>query len=107
MKTIFFNRRGLRAGWRLLIFVAIFAALSFATDWVITRVFHPQQRAFLDPISFLEAETVSLAIALIATGIMARLERRRFQNYGIPSLPDAFGGDFWAGAAWGVGSTSL
>jgi membrane protease YdiL (CAAX protease family) len=107
MKTIFFNRRGLRAGWRLLIFVAIFAALSFATDWVITKVLHPEQRRFLDPVSFLEAETVSLAIALIATGIMARIERRRLENYGIPSLQRAFGGDFWTGAAWGMGSTSL
>ena len=107
MRTVFFNRRGLRAGWRLLIFIAIFAALSFATDWVITRLFHPKERAFLDPISFIQAETVSLAIALAATGIMARIERRRLQHYGIPSLHRAFGGDFWMGAVWGIGSTSL
>ena len=107
MRKIFFNARGLRAGWRLLVFVAIFAALSFATDWVITRIFHPQQRAFLDPVSFLEAEASSLAIVLTATWIMARIERRRFREYGIPPLRAAFGGDFWIGAAWGIGSTSL
>jgi membrane protease YdiL (CAAX protease family) len=107
MRTVFFNSRGLRAGWRLLIFVAIFAALSFATDWAITKVFHPEERPFLDPVSFIEAEIVSLALALIATWIMARIERRRFQDYGIPPLRNAFGRDFWTGAVWGIGSTSL
>ena len=64
-------------------------------------------RAFLDPVSFIEAETVSLILVLIATAIMARIERRRFQEYGIPPLHRAFGRDFWVGAVWGVGSTSL
>ena len=107
MRKIFFNPRGLRAGWRLLIFVAIFAGLSFATDWAIEKIFHPTQRAFLDPVSFIEAEIVSLALALIATWIMARIERRRFRQYGIPGVREAFGRDFWAGSFWGLGSTSL
>lgn len=107
MRSIFLNSRGLRAGWRLLIFVAIFAALSFATDWVITKIFHPGERAFLDPVSFIEAEASSLVLVLIATGVMGRIERRRLQNYGIPALRGAFGGGFWVGAAWGIGSTSL
>lgn len=107
MRELFLNRRGLRAGWRLLIFVAIFAGLSFAADWLITRIFHPSQRAFLDPLSFIEAETVSLTLVLIATWIMARIERRPFDEYGIPSLEDAFGRHFWMGTVWGIGSTSL
>ena len=107
MRTLFLNRRGLRAGWRLLIFVALFAALSFGTDWVITKVFHPQQRAFLDPVSFIEAEATSLVLVLIATWIMGRIERRRIQEYGVPALHDVFGRDFWMGTIWGIGSTSL
>ena len=107
MRDIFFNARGLRAGWRLLIFVALFAALSFGTDWVITRTLHPGQRPFLDPVSFIEAETLSLALALIATWVMGRIEHRHFQEYGIPSLHDAFGREFWMGTVWGIGSTSL
>jgi membrane protease YdiL (CAAX protease family) len=107
MRRAFFNSRGLRAGWRLLIFLAIFAALSFLTDWAVVKVFHPKQRAFLDPLSFIEAETVSLALALIATWIMSRIERRRLQQYGIPGGREAFGQDFWVGVFWGLGSTSL
>lgn len=107
MRTVFFNRRGLRAGWRLLMFAAIFVGLSLATDWFITKVFHPQQRGFLEPVSFIEAEASSLVLVLIATSIMGRIERRRLQEYGIPPLHDAFGRNFWVGALWGIGSTSL
>lgn len=107
MRDLFFNRRGLRAGWRLMIFVAIFAGLSMGTDWVITKTLHPKERGFLDPISFIEAEAVSLILVLIATWIMARIERRPLEEYGIPPMHDAFGGDFWVGIAWGIGSTSL
>lgn len=107
MRTVFFNSRGLRAGWRLLIFAVIFVALSFLTDWAATKIFHPRQRAFLDAISFIQAETVSLALALFVTWIMSRIERRRFRQYGIPGMRQAFGHDFWVGVLWGLGSTSL
>jgi uncharacterized protein len=106
MRKVFFNSRGLRAGWRLLIFIAIFAALSFASDWIITKVFHPGQRPFLDPIFFMTNDGESLILVLIATGIMARIERRRFQAYGIPPPRGAFGRQFWIGTVWGIGSTS-
>ncbi len=106
VRQLFFNSRGLRAGWRLLIFLAIFAALSFAADWIVTKAFHPKQRAFLDPISFIEAELLSIAEVLIASWVMARIERRCLQAYGIPPPRNAFGGNFWVGIAWGLGSAS-
>ena len=106
MKKLFFNSRGLRAGWRLLIFVAIFMGLGLVLDRVVPVVFHLQHRPFLDPVSLSVAEIASLVQALIATWIMARIERRHFQQYGIPPLRRAFARDFWAGAVWGIGSTS-
>ena len=106
MRKIFFNSRGLRAGWRLAIFVGLFIALGYAADRIITRLFHPGQRAFLDPISFINNDLQDLVLVLIATWIMARIERRRFADYGIP-VRNAFGRDFWVGAGWGLGSTSL
>jgi membrane protease YdiL (CAAX protease family) len=106
LRTIFFNPRGLRAGWRLLIFVAIFVGLSALADLVATRVVHVHDRAFLDPVSFLYAELQALVLVLIATGIMARIERRRFADYGIPSIHNAFGRDFWIGIVWGIASTA-
>lgn len=109
MRKIFFNSRGLRAGWRLLIFVGIFVGLGYATDWlarIVPAISHLQQRPFLDPIGFTYQEVESLAQVLIATGVMARIERRRFSDYGIPTRK-AFGRDFWVGCAWGIGSTTL
>jgi len=107
MRKIFFNARGLRAGWRLLIFVGIFVGLSYLLDnWVIPKIFHPQDRSFLDPVGTIYGELTSLIEVLVATWIMTRIERRSFPDYGIPAR-NAFGRDFWVGSAWGMASTSL
>jgi uncharacterized protein len=106
MKNIFFNSRGLRAGWRLLIFVGLNVGLSALADVLVTRVLHQQDRPNLDPVGLIYDELQTLIIVLIATWIMARIERRKFTDYGIP-LRNAFGQDFWVGVAYGVASTSL
>ncbi|MFZ0761653.1 MAG: CPBP family intramembrane glutamic endopeptidase [Candidatus Sulfotelmatobacter sp.] len=106
MRKIFLNSRGLRAGWRLLIFVGIFVGLSYLANWIVPRIFHPRQRPFLDPVGTIFDELTALIEVLIATWIMARIERRRFLDYGIP-LRHAFAGDFWVGLGWGIASTSL
>jgi membrane protease YdiL (CAAX protease family) len=106
VRKIFFNSAGLRAGWRLLIFVAIFVGLGFAANWIVPRIFHLKQRPFLDPVGTISDELQALIQVLVATWIMARIERRRFFAYGIP-VRNAFGGDFWVGLAWGLASTTL
>ena len=106
MRKVFFNSHGLRAGWRLLIFVSIFVGLVFLSNWTIPKVFHPKERSFLDPVGTIFDESQAIIEVLIATWIMARIERRRFIDYGIP-VRTAFGRDFWVGLAWGAASTSL
>jgi membrane protease YdiL (CAAX protease family) len=109
MRNIFFNARGLRAGWRLPIFVGIFVALGFATDGVariVPAISRLRQLPFLDPVGLTYHEIESLFQVLIATWVMARIERRHFSEYGIPER-NIFGRDFWVGCAWGIGSTSL
>jgi CAAX protease family protein len=106
LRNIFLNSRGLRAGWRLLIFVAIFVGLSFLADLVATKIVHVNQRAFLDPIFFIYNDTEDLVLVLIATWIMSRIERRSFAQYGIPSVRHALSRNFWVGAAWGIASTA-
>jgi len=96
----------LRAGWRLLIFVGIFLGLNFLTDLFATKVVHVKPRAFLDPVSFLYAELQALVLVLFATWVMGRIEHRRFVQYGIPSVRQSFGREFWAGIVWGIASTS-
>jgi uncharacterized protein len=106
MRKIFFNSRGLRAGWRLLIFAGIFAGLGFLADWILPKLFHFKERPSLDPVGFISDELQALIQAVVATWIMACIERRQFRNYGIP-VRNALGRDFWVGLAWGMASTSL
>lgn len=106
VRKVFFNSRGLRAGWRLLIFVGIFLCLEFLVDWIIANVLHLHDRPPLDPVGFISDELESLIQVLVATWIMARIERRHFLDYGIP-VRNAFGRNFWVGLAWGLASTSL
>ncbi len=106
MSRIFLNQSGLRPGWRLLIFVGIFLALQFATDWMILRFVHPQERSFLDPVGGIYGETETLILVLIATWIMSKVEHGSFADYGIP-LHNALGREFLAGWFWGLASTSL
>jgi membrane protease YdiL (CAAX protease family) len=106
VKKIFLNSRGLRAGWRLIIFVAIFFCLGQAANWIVVHVLHLQQRSFLDPIGLISDELQALIQVLIATWIMSRIERRRFADYGIP-VRNAFGKHFWVGLVWGFLSTAL
>src|SRR5215472_4565116 len=97
VRRLFFNSRGLRAGWRLLIFVGIFAGLVFLTSQI-GAMLHLKERPALDPLGMISDELQTLIQALIATWIMARLERRSFPQYGIP-VRGIVGRHFWAGAA--------
>jgi CAAX protease family protein len=106
MRKLLFNSRGLRAGWRLLIFVGIFVGLGFLADWIVPQIFSLKQRPSLDPVGTISDELQGLIQVLVATWIMARIERRHFLDYGIP-VRNAFGREFWVGLAWGTASTSL
>jgi membrane protease YdiL (CAAX protease family) len=105
MRRIFFNSRGLRAGWRLLIFIGTFAGLAFLDNWIVPMAFHLKERPPLDPVGFIFDELQALTQVLVATWIMALIERRPLRNYGIP-VRNTFGCDFWVGLAWGMASTS-
>ena len=93
MRKIFLNSHGLRAGWRLLIFVGIFVGLGFLANWIIPKIFHPKERSFLDPVGTVFDELQTLIELLVATWVMSRVEHRRFLDYGIP-VRNAFGFDF-------------
>jgi len=106
VKKIFFNSRGLRAGWRLLLFVGIFVGLYSLANWIVPKIWHVDERPFLDPAGLTFEELQGLILVLVATWIMTRIERRRLVDYGIP-VRNAFGRQFWVGLAWGFASTSV
>jgi uncharacterized protein len=98
--------KGLRAGWRLLIFAAILAPLGYGTSRVVDAV---TLRLHADPSSpFANIIAIDLLIIplLIATSIMGRIEHRSFADYGLP-WQRAFGRRFWQGAGFSFASFTI
>ncbi len=103
---IFLSHHGLRTGWRLLIFLAIFLGLVQATSWV-TRGLLPRVRSGGPTWSYLLVrEVLVLVCVLLAAFVMSRIEHRNFGVYGLPGT-HAFGRNFWAGCLWGAVSVTV
>ena len=103
VRSAFVGPRGLRAGWRFLIYYAItiLVSLPFAL-WMKSHFHVGEETPFTIDLLIL-IELVYLGAAFVAMAVMARIERRRFADYGVP-VRRAFGGRFWEGTLWGVGT---
>jgi len=110
--NIFVGPNGIRAGWRLLIFVAIFLALAYCIQFVLFHI--PAVRAYqqsqpkgmITPAGQLIGEGLSVFFLVISALIMTKIEKRSFADYGLP-LSQAFGKRFWQGVPLGLAMLSL
>jgi len=100
-RKIFIGTGGLRAGWRLLTFLAIFLALQLSTV-AVAHVFGFGQRnpTMMTPFLIGISEGLAFVYLCIAGLIMARIEHRKFSDYGLP-LRFVLRKNFWLGALWG------
>ena len=101
-REILFGPSGLRAGWRLAIFLGLTLLLQVPAGLAARRwnwMGSPGEPWV--PAVLLRLEAVFILITLAVIAIMARIERRSFADYGIP-WRRMFGRRFWEGAAWGV-----
>jgi membrane protease YdiL (CAAX protease family) len=98
LRAIFIGPQGVRAGWRLLIFLALLVVFSAAALLLQRRI--GNFGSDFSPTNVIRGEVLSFGIVLIATAIMGGLERRRLADYGLP-LRWALGKQFWTGALWG------
>jgi membrane protease YdiL (CAAX protease family) len=107
---IFFGKDGLRAGWSLLIFIALFAGLIYGANVVGHKLYPPAPKTAnasseISPLRGFIAEAVPFVVALLVTWTMSKIERRPNSVYGL--------GDrrklrrFLAGLGWGVACLSL
>ncbi len=107
VSEIFLGERGLRAGWRLLIFVAVLIAclLGFREVVVhiptVNRMVQPLREGRLVVSAALVAEFQFVLSLLVAVSVMRRIEGRSLADYGLP-VRDALGRYFWQGVAWGM-----
>lgn len=108
LRTWFFGPNGLRAGWRLLLFFAILAALSASLRLIVTTILRrpiPTQVQFSAK-GVILGDTSTFFLLLLASWIMARIEGRKLADYGLPAR-GAFGSKFWQGLAIGFSAVSF
>jgi uncharacterized protein len=109
IRNIFVGPRGIRPGWRLLLFIGILAALWFIVVQNGMRripaarelMRQAQSGGEMGPDFELLFETTALTLTSLAIWIMSRIERRPFGTYGVP-LQSALGKLFWQGVIWGL-----
>jgi uncharacterized protein len=97
---------GIRAGWRLLIFVIIVTALVAGLTVTVVAVTHHQPGSpsgTITPTVAIMGEALPFFLVLLAAWIMSKMERRKIADYGLP-IKRAFRGEFWQGLAMGFAS---
>jgi len=107
LKQIFVGPNGVRAGWRVLMFIALVAILL--GGFVLIRAGGPeafreqyrnQGQVTITPLLMAGSEALTLLFLCIAALAMGKLERRKFGEYGLP-LRLALRKDFWVGSLTG------
>ena len=104
VKLIFYGAQGLRAGWKVLLFAAIVITLFLATRPLINLVAPKYPTGSISLQTHLIREFWLALLALVATSVLARLERRPLISYG---YTDSAGLQrLCFGACWGFLSIS-
>ena len=101
VNKIFYNQRGLRAGWRLVIYILLVLIFSTAMNLALDKVFHLPKTSTPAPWQFFLQESLLFILVFLPACLMARIEGRRAGEYGLP-LDSLFGTRFWQGCALGV-----
>jgi membrane protease YdiL (CAAX protease family) len=86
LRWIFIGSQGLRAGWSVLIFLALtllfMVALGSAATVIVHKVLHLKTGNFTPATAFIQ-ETISFLALLGAAALMALIERRRILDYNL------------------------
>lgn len=96
LKRVFLSERGLRAGWSLAIYAVVFGLFILAARSVL-RLMHG---GFWAPMA---SEAGALGAVILASLVMARVERRSWGEFGLP-LRLGLSRAPWIGAGWGIGA---
>lgn len=99
LRRIFVGPNGIRAGWRLLIYL-VFAATILGVLYHLALHTSPLRVPDFRLGELLPREFIAAFAMLAAAVIMARIEHRPFGSYGLP-WKRALGAGFWEGALWG------
>jgi uncharacterized protein len=86
LPAVFIGSKGLRAGWRLLIFLLILVAMGAVARAIIIRLLIPAGFApeALTPSSVAVQDAFFIFIVAVAAWIMTKIEGRKIGQYGLP-----------------------
>jgi hypothetical protein len=105
--NIFVGPNGIRAGWRLAIFLALDLAFIYGIVHIPgVKSLLPSQQIFTAKGLLFSEGLLDLLPLLLAAGVMTLIEKRSFADYGMP-LNEAFGKRFWQGVPIGFIMLSL
>lgn len=114
LKKVFAGPNGLRAGWRVLMFIVLSAVLL--GGFVLIRAGGPeafreqyknqnQSQITVTPLLMGGSEALTLLVLCIAALAMGKIEHRKLAEYGLP-LRLALRKDFWVGSLIGFSAIS-
>ena len=95
LSKIFLNEQGLRAGWRLLLYVVIMVGFFLGLKMLLMQFYRSTPGKFSFE-SLLYSEMIGFISAFGAAVVMSFLEHRPVGAYGLP-VRQAFGKLFWQG----------
>jgi membrane protease YdiL (CAAX protease family) len=112
MGNIFMGPNGMRAGWRLLLFIFLWLACIKAEGFTLKHIpgvdawFKAQDpNAFTPPVAIF-TEGIMLFALVVATALMALIEKRTYADYYLP-MNQILGKRFWQGVPYGFAMLSL
>jgi uncharacterized protein len=112
IQNVFMGPNGMRAGWRLLIFICLWFACITAEQLTLKHIpgvnawFKAQDPNVFTPAVAIFTEGILLFALLVATAVMALIEKRTYADYYLP-LNQFLGKRFWQGAPYGFAMLSL
>src|SRR5580704_6863248 len=89
LPAVIIGPRGLRSGWRLLIFLLMLVAMGAAARAIIIRFLIPAGFApeKLTPSSVAVQDVFFVPIVALAAWVMSKIEGRKIGQYGLPAKP--------------------
>jgi CAAX protease family protein len=106
LHAVFFNPRGLRAGWRLAIYLALVVMIVLALNLALDKIFHLPKTSNPAPWQFFLSETLSFLVVFLPALVMSKIERRPAGAYGLP-LDSFLGRRFWQGCVFGLAEVAV
>lgn len=87
LRAVLFGPKGLRSGWRLLIFLAMLVAMAAVARAIIIRFliplgFDPEK---FTPLKVAVPDAFFVSIITVAAWVMSKIEGRRIGQYGLPA----------------------